>query len=54
MVLAFTFTPRNFPLWDDTDNNAIAAVVGGMVHTTARMEEKERKPAVMAVAAVSK
>ena len=52
-MLALTLTPRNFPLLADTDNNAIAVDAGAIVHTTARLEETERKPAAVAVAAVS-
>ena len=51
MVLAFTLTTPYVLICADADTNSIV-VVGGIVHTTARVEE-ERETVVMAVAAVS-
>ena len=51
MVIAFTLATPDIQRCADTDTNSIA-VMGEIVHTTARVEE-ERETVVMAVAAVS-
>ena len=52
-MFALTLTFRDFSLYADTDTNAIAAVVIGIVHTTARVDDTRTKTAVMVVEAVS-
>ena len=53
MAHAFTVTTRDVRLCVDTVTITISSVIGRVVHTTARVDGKQRKTAAMAAIAVS-